>query len=196
MPARTASAPRSLAGLVFCQSCQSPQTITRVTRRNKSQEYLYLRPSNCPLEKKCSAIAYEEILRLTIEKICEEFPPTVAQLNLPNLDFVKNNFIAKIQQKQEIIEQLLLLKEQGILDQETLDLRSYTLKTEISKLRTQLDQLPPGDLKMIVKPVSLSQFWLDLSETERRFYFREFIKKIEIVRTESKDWQLNLVFVF
>jgi hypothetical protein len=135
-------------------------------------------------------------LKLTIEKICQELPPTVAQLNLPNLDFVKNNFIAKIQQKQEIIEQLLLLKEQGILDQETLDLRSYTLKTEISKLRTQLDQLPPGDLKMIVKPVSLSQFWLDLSETERRFYFREFIKKIEIVRTESKDWQLNLVFVF
>jgi hypothetical protein len=135
-------------------------------------------------------------LKLTIEKICQELPPTVAQLNLPNLDFVKNNFIAKIQQKQEIIEQLPLLKEQGILDQETLDLRSYTLKTEISKLRTQLDQLPPGDLKMIVKPVSLSQFWLDLSETERRFYFREFIKKIEIVRTESKNWQLNLVFVF
>lgn len=196
MPARTASAPRSLAGLVFCQSCQSPQTITRVTRRNKNEEYLYLRPKNCPLEKKCSAIAYEEILRLTIEKICQELPPTVAQLNLPNLDFVKNNLIGKIQQKQGIIEQLPLLKEQGILDQETLELRTYTLKTEISKLRTQLDQLPPGDLKMIVKAVSLSQFWLDLSETERRFYFREFIKKIEIVRTESKHWGLNLVFVF
>ena len=77
-----------------------------------------------------------------------------------------------------------------------MDLRIYTLKTEISKLRTQLDQLPPGDLKMIVKAVALSQFWLDLSETERRFYFREFIKKIEIVRTESKHWGLNLVFVF
>jgi len=49
---------------------------------------------------------------------------------------------------------------------------------------------------MIVKAVSLAQFWLDLSETERRFYFREFIRKIEIVRTESKDWQLNLVFIF
>jgi hypothetical protein len=30
---------------------------------------------------------------------------------------------------------------------------------------------------MIVKAVSLSQFWLDLSETERPFYFREYIKK-------------------
>ena len=120
----------------------------------------------------------------------------MAELNLPNLDFIKNNLIGQIQQKQDIIEQLPLLKEQGILDQETFDLRTYTLKTEISKLRTQLDQLPPGDLKMIVKAVSLSQFWLDLSETERRFYFREFIRKIEIVRTELKEWQLNLVFIF
>ena len=196
MPTRTASAPRSLAGLVFCQACQSSQTIARVTRRDKQQEYLYLRPIDCPLKPKCSAIAYEEILMATITRICEDLPTTVAQLNLPNLEFIKNNLTEKIQQKQDFITQLPVLKEQGILDQQTFDLRNYKLKTEISELRTQFDQLPPGDLKIITKAVSLSQFWLDLSETERRFYFREFIRKIEIIHTDLKTWQLELIFVF
>ena len=43
LPSRTASAPRSLAGLITCQECQLPMTISRVTQRNKKQEYLYLR---------------------------------------------------------------------------------------------------------------------------------------------------------
>ncbi len=196
LPARTASAPRSLAGLVICQMCQSRQTITHVTKRNKTREYLYLRPTNCPLQPKCSAIAYEEILTATITRICQDLPPTVAQLNLPNLEVSKNNLTQEIQQKEDNIERLIVLTKQGILDQETADLRSYKLKTEISQLRTKLDQLPPGDLKVIIKEVSLPQFWLDLSETERRFYFREFIRQIEIVRTDSNDWQLKLVFVF
>jgi hypothetical protein len=57
-------------------------------------------------------------------------------------------------------------------------------------------QLPPGNLQAIAQAVSLPQFWLDLSEAERRFYFREFIKQIEIMRQESKSWSVQLKFIF
>jgi hypothetical protein len=50
---RSASAPRSLAGLVICQECQSAMTVVRVTIRHKKNEYLYLRPINCPKRPKC-----------------------------------------------------------------------------------------------------------------------------------------------
>ena len=74
LPSRTASAPRSLAGLISCQKCQLPMTISRVTQRNKKQEYLYLRCNDCPQETKCKAINYQEILELAITKICQELP--------------------------------------------------------------------------------------------------------------------------
>ncbi|MGH2414426.1 MAG: recombinase family protein, partial [Microcystaceae cyanobacterium] len=196
LPSRTASAPRSLAGLVLCQQCQSHMTITHVTARGKQQEYLYLRPMTCPLRPKCRSIPYQEVLEKLIERICEELPRTVAQLNLPNLDGIKARLNTEIEQKQRIIVQLPTLQEQGILDGETAELRSYKLRTEIAQLQMKLDQLPPGDLKVIAQAVSLPQFWLDLSEAERRFYFREFIRQIEIMRSGSKDWSLKLVFIF
>ena len=196
LPSRTASAPRSLAGLVICQQCQSHMTITRVTTRGKKQEYLYLRPMTCPLNPKCSAISYQEFLKKTIDRICEDLPRTVAQLNLPNPETMKGSLQAEIDKKQAIIEQLPTLQEQGILDEETTELRRYKLRTEISSMKNKLDSLPPGDLKVIVKAVSLPQFWLDLSETERRFYFREFMQKIAIIRLNSNKWELKLVFIF
>jgi DNA invertase Pin-like site-specific DNA recombinase len=197
LPPRTASAPRSLAGLVVCQSCQSPLTIARVVSRKKKQEYLYLRPKNCPLNPSCKAISYQEVLAQTIERICEDLPPTVEQLNLPNLEEIKEPLNKQIEQKRGIVEQLYTLQEQGILDEETLSLRRYKLNSEIAQIQSQLAQLPPGDLKIIVKAVSLPQFWRDLSESERRFYFREFIRRIEIIPgSKSKNWQLKLVFIF
>ena len=48
LPPRTASAPRSLAGLVSCQTCGCGFTVSRVTRRRQPEEYLYLRPKACP----------------------------------------------------------------------------------------------------------------------------------------------------
>lgn len=196
LPSRTASAPRSLAGLVICSECRSPMTITRVTARGKNQEYLYLRPMNCSLSPKCSAISYQEILEKTIDRICEELPQTVAQLNLPNLEEIKQGINLEIEKKKGIIEQLNNLIEQEILDKETAQLRRYKLSTEIAQLQNQRDRLPPGDLKVIAQAVSLPQFWLDLSEAERRFYFREFIQQIEILRNSPKNWQLKLVFIF
>ena len=196
LPSRTASAPRSLAGLISCQQCQLPMIISRVTQRKKKQEYLYLRCHDCPRETKCKAINYQKILQSAITKICEELPIAVDKVNLENITIFKDQIKATIKQKKEIIEQLPILQEQNILDQETADIRNYKLQTEISELETQLAQLPPENLKAIAQTVSIQQFWLDLSESERRFYFREFIKQIEIIRLPDNQWDLNLVFIF
>ena len=196
LASRTASAPRSLAGLIICQKCQLSMTISRVTPRNKKQEYLYIRCHDCPQKTKCKAINYQEILQLAINKICKELPRAVEQVNLQNITIFKDQVKAKIKQKKEVLRQLPILQQQNILDRETANLRSYKLQTEISQLETQLAQLPPENLKAIAQTVSIPQFWLDLSESERRFYFREFIKQIEILRLEDNRWDLKLVFIF
>ncbi|AUT04342.1 recombinase family protein [Nostoc sp. CENA543] len=192
---RAASAPRSLAGLVVCQQCQSSMTITRVTQRHQDKEYLYLRPINCPQRPKCRAIAYQEILERTIEKVCCDLVPAVAGLNSPQLDVIKSSLKEAIARQQSILEQLPNLVETGVLDAETGKLRAYKLRTEISQLQAQLATLPPVNLLSVAQAVSIPQFWLDLSEAERRFYFREFIKQIEIVRQDS-DWELQVIFIF
>ncbi len=196
LPSRTASAPRSLAGLVICQKCQLSMNISRVTKPRQTQEYLYLRCFKCPQKPKCKAIAYSEILECTINKICTELPQEVAKLNLPNVETIENSLLQEIAQKQKILHQIPILVEQGILDTETAEIRNYKLRLEISKLQRQVDRLPPANLKAIAQTVSLSQFWLDLSEAERRFYFREFIKQIKIIRSDFKEWDLKLVFIF
>ncbi len=195
-PSRTASAPRSLAGLVVCKTCQSPMTITRVApRRKDTKEYLYLRPTRCPNKPKCKAIAYEEILQATIERICDDLPRAVAEANMPDMNLIKQGIGGAIAAKQAILTQLPGLIESGILDTESADLRAYTLRTEIAQLQGKLAQLPPVNLRAIAQTVSIPQFWLDLSEPERRFYFREFIRQIDLIRTKA-DWTLKLIFVF
>jgi DNA invertase Pin-like site-specific DNA recombinase len=195
LPPRTASAPRSLAGLVICGECQSHMGVTRVTRYRKEQEYLYLRPISCPKHPKCRAIAYEKVLSCTIQNICQELPRAVAGMSVLSLDGVKQSITSQIANKQDILEQLPTLIATGILDGETADLRAYKLRTEISELRSRLAALPPVNLKAIAQAVSIPQFWSDLSESERRFYFREFIRQIEITR-QDKEWQLQLIFIF
>jgi DNA invertase Pin-like site-specific DNA recombinase len=195
LPPRTASAPRSLAGLVQCQECRSPMTVTRVASSHQSREYLYLRPTACPRKPRCRAIAYDQILQRTIQGICEELPRAVAGAPLPDMDRVKQGIDAAIADKRAVLAQLPALVETGILDQETATLRGYTLRTEIAQLQDRLAQLPPVNLKSIAQAVSIPQFWLDLSESERRFYFREFIRQIELTRREQ-GWQLQLVFIF
>ena len=65
----------------------------------------------------------------------------------------------------------------------------------MAQLEQQISQLPPVNLQEIAQSVSIPQFWLDLSEAERRFFFREFLQRIDIVREES-DWRIGLVLVF
>ena len=196
LPHRTASAPRSLAGLVICQQCQMTLTIARVTQHQKKTEYLYLRCNKCPQHPKCKAIAYWDVLNETIAKICLELPAAVAQLNLPDTSAIERNLRQEIEQKQQVIEQLPALLNQGILDPQTLEIRNYKLRSQIARSQQQIAQLPPGNLKAIANTVSLQQFWLDLSETERRFYFREFIKRIEVIRHGDRSWELKLIFIF
>lgn len=195
LPRRSASAPRSLAGLVFCSECQSSMTIARVTTRRKDREYLYLRPTQCAQKPKCKAIDYDAVLQTTITRICEDLPQAIAGVELPDMTRIKQGIRGAIAAKQALLDQLAPLVEAGVLDQETADLRAYKVRSEISDLENQLSQLPPVDLKATAQTVSIPQFWLDLSETERRFYFREFIRQIDLVR-QDKSWDLKLIFFF
>ncbi len=195
MPPRSASAPRSLAGLVICNLCQSPQTVARIAGAKKDQEYLYLRPNHCPQKPKCKSIPYEAVLQSTIARICEDLPQAVAGLTMPDMTGMKQGVGGEIAAKQRTLDQLPTLVTTGILDQETADLRAYKLRTEIAALQSQLAQLPPVNLQSIVQAVSIPQFWFGLSEAERRFYFREFLRQIELHR-QDQDWHLKLVFIF
>ena len=195
LPSRTASAPRSLAGLVICGECQSHTTVTRVTRRHQDKEYLYLRPISCTRRSKCRAIAYHDVLHHTIKIICRDLALAVDGMDFPQLDNIKNSLVQAIANQQQILQQLPALVETGILDDETAKLRAYKLRTGISQLQAKLATLPPVNLRSVAQAVSIPQFWLDLSEAERRFYFREFIKQIEIIR-HDKDWELRLIFIF
>lgn len=195
MPPRSASAPRSLAGLVICSTCQSPQTVARVTGSKKDQEYLYLRPNHCPQKPKCKSIPYEAVLQSTIARICEDLPQAVADLAVPDMTGMKQGMGGAIAAKQGVLDQLPTLITSGILDQETATLRAYKLRTEIAVLQSQLAQLPPVNLQSIVQAVSIPQFWFGLSEAERRFYFREFLRQIDLHR-QDQDWHLKLVFIF
>ncbi|XHX77681.1 MAG: recombinase family protein [Stenomitos frigidus ULC029] len=195
LPPRTASAPRSLAGLVVCSECRSPMTVTRVSAPRRDREYLYLRPTSCTQRPKCGAIAYEQILQQAIERICEDLPRAVAGVDLPDMGTIKQRLDDAIAAKQAILTQLPPLVTSGVLDQETADLRAYKLRTEIATLQGKLAQLPPVNLKAIAQTVSIPQFWLDLSEAERRFYFREFIRQIDLIR-HQETWKLKLMFIF
>ena len=211
LPRRSASAARSLAGLVRCARCQSSMTITRVTQRHpkkgKKQEYLYLRPTNCtrgcPTDdtsteaKTCPGISYNRVLDQTIDQICDTLPKIMATAQLPDVEGFKQGINAQIQAKQQVIDQLPALGDSGVLDQDTIELRTYNLRTEIASLQASLAQLPPVNLQETVQTVSLRQFWLDLSESERRFYFREFIHHIEIVRSPSdvSQWNTKLILL-
>lgn len=195
LPSRTASAPHSLAGLVFCSQCQSRMIVTRVTQKHQNQDYLYLRNPQCPQNPKCRAISYQDILEKTIEIVCRDLPLAVSGLNFPQLDAIKNNLNEQMINKQKILEQLPNLIETGVLDTETAKLRAYKLRTEISQLQAKLAVLPPVNLKSVAEAVSIPQFWLDLTEVERRFYLREFIRQINIIRN-GKDWNLQIMFIF
>jgi DNA invertase Pin-like site-specific DNA recombinase len=204
MSPRTASAPRSLAGLVNCQQCGQTMTVTSVSAPRRVQQYLYLRPTDCDRNPKCKSIPYDRVLNTTIDRICADLPIAVNQIGMPNLDGFKTTISQDIIAKQQAIAQLSALSfNSGILDpaqerlrqRETIDLQIYQLKTEISKLQNQLAAFPPVNLQALAQAVSIPEFWLDLSESERRFYFREFIRSISI-DPQVANLNLELRFIF
>lgn len=192
LPPKTASAPRSLAGLVTCQACDAKLTVSRVSAPRRTQDYIYMRATKCPGQ--CKALPYEALLTKTIEVICAELPQAVNQLP-PISNTPKQELETAISTKKTILEQLPQLVTEGILDQTTADLRIYSVQTEIAQLNQRLTQLPPVNLKELAQAVSIPQFWEDLSEPERRFFFREFIRDIQVIR-HDQEWALKLLFTF
>jgi DNA invertase Pin-like site-specific DNA recombinase len=198
LPPRTAGAARSLAGLVTCQTCGQPLTISKTAPRNQPTSYLYLRPSGCPKNPRCKAIPYEVALHRIVAEICRVLPQAVAQFTTkipPDTPSSSTGLQSQIETKASVLAQLPALEASGILDAETAALRRYKLQGEIAELHQQLAQLPPVNLQELSQSVSIPQFWLDLSEAERRFFFREFLREIQILR-EDDDWQVKLVLVF
>lgn len=195
LPPRTASAPRSLAGLVTCADCHSMMTVARVTTPQRQQEYLYLRPRACPKQPKCAGLLYDDVLHAAIQRICEDLPRAISGAALPDMTQVKHNLQQAIAAQDAILQQLPALVASRILDQETADLRAYKVRSQIANLQDQLSQLPPVDLKATAQTLSIPQFWLDLSETERRAYLRELIREIQLVRAAA-GWEIRLVFAF
>ncbi|MBE9157934.1 recombinase family protein [Nodosilinea sp. LEGE 06152] len=202
LPPRTAGAARSLAGLVTCQECSQPLTISKTapktTPRSQAKSYLYLRPSGCSRRPRCKAIPYDDALQHIVAEICRVLPQAVAQFTsrIPvGMPAPSTRLQAEIDAKEAVLAQLPDLENTGILDAETAALRRYKLRGEISALHQQLAQLPPVNLQELSQSVSIPQFWLDLSEAERRFFFREFIRDIQIVRDEGA-WRVELVLVF
>ncbi len=198
LPPRTAGAPRSLAGLVTCQECRQPLTISKTAPRGQAKSYLYLRPKGCSRSPRCKAIAYEEALNQIVAEICRVLPQAVAQLTArmpPGMPAPGSRLQGEIDAKAAVLAQLPDLEAAGILDAETAALRRYKLRGEVAELHQQLAQLPPVNLQELSQSVSIPQFWLDLSEAERRFFFREFIREIQIVR-QGGQWQIELGLVF
>jgi hypothetical protein len=191
---RSASAPRSLAGLVHCQACGSGMTISQVTKPRLQKQYLYLRPKACPNQPKCQGLPYDQVLEQTIATVCDRLTTAIEQLPLPDQSH-KQALLEQINQKELILTQVQGLLKDGILDRESTQIRTFNLEVELSQLRSQLSNFPPVNLIETSQAIAIPEFWQDLSETERRFYLREFIQSIEIARSDQ-DWELSLKFVF
>ena len=103
--------------------------------------------------------------------------------------------VSQVEHKQQVLSQIAELQQQGILDEASAQLRTYTLQGELSGLQQELSQLPPENLKQIAQTLSSREFWQDLSEVERRVYLREFVRAVWIVRDQDA-WQVQVQFVF
>ncbi len=203
LPRRAASSSRSLSGLVRCQICQSPWRVVKVAPRDRARHpekiYLYLRPTACQAESVCRSIDYEQILQRVIDQICDELPKAVSvtmrSISKSDRPSPKQMIDDRVAEKQKILDALPELVSTGILDETLMQVRAYQVKTEISQLENTRAQLPPENILSIAETVSIPQFWADLSETERRFYFREFLRQVAI-DCSGETWQIRLVFMF
>jgi hypothetical protein len=193
LPPRTAGTQRSLAGLVYCGQCGSATVVTPVTTKGKAHTYVYLRPRQCQAEPRCASLAYDCFLNQVIAEICRTLPLAVPQGDPQPASPHKTHWEATLQHKENILKQIAELHQQDILDDASAQLRTRTLRQEIHHLRVQLDQLPPVNLQELVQAVAIPQFWQDLSESERRFFFREFIRKIDFLPGQDRI-QLHFVF--
>jgi hypothetical protein len=136
------------------------------------------------------------VLQRVIDQICDELPKAIAPLPVEQLKQVSDRLEQQILNKQKILEQVKTLETTEVLDAETAMIRSYKLRAEIAVLQSSQSRLPPPNLMSIAETVSIPAFWDDLSEPERRFYLREFLRRVEWVRSSSQGWTIELVFTF
>lgn len=181
---RSASAPRSLAGLVFCQTCEQSLRVVQVTQRRKAKHYLYLRCDRCGY-----SLNYDRTLTQVIRQVCADLPQRVATFDGDRISQAKQSIAKQIEKNDSILNTLTELERDGVLDAETVQLRRYRLAAETAQLQQQLEQFPPASLADISATVSIEPFWRDLTESERRRYFREFIRRIAIAPEVSPEIQ-------
>lgn len=196
---RSASAPRSLAGLVHCDRCGQPLQIVSVkSKKNPDKTYGYLRNPRCPQTPSCGSVNYDRCLTQIITQICRELPPAVGLRGRDGdgPSAIAQGLRTEIQTQKTILAQLVQLERQGILDSHTQQWRSHQIQQTLGQLENRLAQLPPPNLQNIAQAISLPQFWQDLSESERRFYFREFLQRIDWIRDDHGGDRFRLVFIF
>lgn len=194
---KSVSSQYCLAGLLKCQTCQSSLRVNTVNNKKKGYSYLYLTPKTCPKNKSCKSLPYDSVLKRVIETICSIFGE-IQNSNKPEDEIERCRNIQKkeIQRIKGELEVIRRLENEGILETQEAKKITYRLKEKMSKIQQKVDQMPPNTLEVIAKSLSNPQLWYDLSNSEKRFYLREFIDTIEVNMEASLDDKLELNFVF
>jgi hypothetical protein len=131
-------------------------------------------------------------LQEVIHQICRQLPQQTASFNPIPLEQAKARIEAEINSNDQILHELDRWQDQGLLDQRSLQQRRYHLQAHNAILLGKLDQLPPQNLLEIAQTLSIEPFWQDLSESERRYYFREFLQCVWV----NAKAEVNLNFFF
>ena len=187
---RSTSAPRALAGLVVCQSCQGALRIVQATRKNQAKVYRYLRCPTCRY-----SVNYELALTHTIQAVCQQLPERTANLGTVPIEIIKSRIELQIERNKSKISVLdtdIGLSSSLKSSDGDRQLQRYRLEGENATLSEKCEQLPPGNLAAIAQAVSIEPFWRSLSESEQRAYLREFIKQISI----NAEAEVELEFFF
>lgn len=184
LPRRAASSPRSLSGLVTCRQCQGRLRVLT------AGDYVYLRCPTCRYN-----LPYERVLQGVIDKLTQGLAqkrqtwdpqtPLVAEKQ-------RHLWQQKIAENVTILEQLPAALAAGIVDPLLYGLRRRQLEQENAQLQAQLQQLPPPQFGEVLQNLSIPAFWQDLTETERRAYLREVLRRIDA----GPDLCLELSFCF
>jgi len=184
MPPRAASSPRSLSGLVVCQHCHRRLSVL------SSGSYTYLRCASCRYN-----LPYQSVLDGVITRLTQGLAHKRHTWD-PETPGVSENqrhlWQQKIAENVTILEKLPQALAQGIVDPTLYALRERQLHQEIAHLQAQMQQLPPPQFAEVLQNLSIPAFWQDLSETERRTYLREVVRRVVIRR----DLALELEFCF
>ncbi|WP_017326456.1 recombinase family protein [Synechococcus sp. PCC 7336] len=184
---RSASAPRALAGLAICQTCQQPLRIVQATQKQRQKVYRYLRCDRCRYSHD-----YDRVLQATVKIVCQQLPAKTANFSQTPVAELKKCIDLQLKANESILNSFDS-KNSAIAPLDLRDqLQRYRLEGENAALNQTLEQLPPENLAAIAQTLSIESFWLDLTEPEQRSYLREFIRQIGI----DADMNLDIQFFF